>query len=235
MKYIRKKSEPEDFKKWRDDAINLHGEISYERRDPKHNWAALKSTLPKELIEGVNYYTNQQLWAELLQEQGHICAYCGRRLTDKVRIDHLNPKSIHKERVLDYSNLLAVCDGSQGQGLINEHCDVKKGDLEISVQPTSEDCENRFSYVEGEMEGIDGDGEKTIKLLGLNVKHLKEGRKNISKAVAETKLEIWMELYGDDIDTIRDLKNKSIDDIYNKIELNEFCFVEVFYLNSLPI
>ena len=70
----------------------------------------------------------QIILESLMQEQGHLCAYCMRRIPDKrplpenidpVSIEHWFPRNPtnHEERGqgLDYNNLLAVCSGNRGR------------------------------------------------------------------------------------------------------------------------
>lgn len=74
----------------------------------------------------------------LLSEQGYVCAYCMRRIVNdnlKTKIEHWQPQSIYKERQLDYSNLLACCDGGEGAPLANRTCDTRKGNLTIRYNP----------------------------------------------------------------------------------------------------
>ena len=70
----------------------------------------------------------QVILESLMQEQGHLCAYCMRRIPDKrplpenidpAIIEHWFPRNPanHEERGqgLDYNNLLAVCSGNRGR------------------------------------------------------------------------------------------------------------------------
>jgi uncharacterized protein (TIGR02646 family) len=62
---------------------------------------------------GIDTYSKAELRKSLLEDQGYICCYCGKRIENDSRtpIEHLNPKSIYKNRTYDYINLLASCDG----------------------------------------------------------------------------------------------------------------------------
>ena len=53
------------------------------------------------------------LKAALLEEQGHICCYCGARIffNHNIRLEHLRPREHHKDLVFAYRNLLASCAG----------------------------------------------------------------------------------------------------------------------------
>lgn len=79
--------------------------------------------------EQMDKEVKEELLEKLLEEQGHICAYCMRRIPEKralpngvspVTIEHWyprNPKS--KEDIgqgLNYRNMFAVCSGNRGCG-----------------------------------------------------------------------------------------------------------------------
>ena len=78
----------------------------------------------------------------LFKEQGHLCAYCMRRIEEAelVRIEHWKPESLLTEyEKLDYKNMLGVClghiEGTQGK---DDTCDAHKGNTPITVNPLDE-------------------------------------------------------------------------------------------------
>lgn len=92
-------------------------------------------------FEDMDKEVKDELLEKLLVEQGHICAYCMRRIPERralpvgvspVTIEHWfprNPKS--KEDIgqgLNYRNMFAVCSGNRGcgeeEGLT---CDASRG------------------------------------------------------------------------------------------------------------
>lgn len=78
----------------------------------------------------------------LLEEQGSVCAYCLQPISeDNMKIEHWAPQSKHPEKQLDYYNLLAVCKGQEGKTPDLQHCDTRKGNQEITINPTKENCE----------------------------------------------------------------------------------------------
>lgn len=81
----------------------------------------------------------------LLEEQGYLCAYCMSKICDKVKIEHYEPRNPQNE--LDYSNLLAVCTGnSAGNQREHQHCDTKKGNKHLHVNPQNIDHIKQISY-----------------------------------------------------------------------------------------
>jgi uncharacterized protein (TIGR02646 family) len=101
MKYIKKETPPA-YQKWFDDnndrlqGSHLDTEEIFGKITPK-----LKKTLNK----------------QLLKEQGHLCAYCGKRIGTleslTFSVDHFESKSYNKPIVLSYDNLLGTCKMSQ--------------------------------------------------------------------------------------------------------------------------
>jgi hypothetical protein len=66
-----------------------------------------------------NHKEKEALHKSLLEEQGHICAFCGCRIARETNfsVEHFLPKSriengvfVNKHLTLDYKNLLASCE-----------------------------------------------------------------------------------------------------------------------------
>lgn len=86
---------------------------------------------------------------QLLDEQGHLCAYCMRPIRHKdskdekeskaiiAHIEHWIPKTKGTdEQSLDYENMLAVCSGTvEGTRKKDQTCDARKGDKIIKLDP----------------------------------------------------------------------------------------------------
>jgi uncharacterized protein (TIGR02646 family) len=159
-----------------------------------------KGNEPKALIElRANPETSEYqagipgLKDALLQEQGHICAYCmGRISTDwnkslskpKVEVEHYDPQhekeaaDKNKGVVLSYQNLVGVCNGKTGKFT---HCDKSKGNVPLQkLNPLDEKVESLLAYTDGgeiyPLIDKDIEVEKDINLLGLNLDTLKNNR-----------------------------------------------------------
>lgn len=85
--------------------------------------------------EGAVYTGPYPDWQKaLLNEQGHICAYCmGRISTErssdkgakpKMEIEHYRSRETRPDLQLDWRNMLGVCNGNHG---LKPHCDKTKG------------------------------------------------------------------------------------------------------------
>lgn len=126
---------------------------------------------------------------KLHEEQGCVCCYCCCRIPDsihpKVVTEHLKPRSIYKELVAEYTNLLRSCDGgedktgeSQDRTIYPLHCDKHKGHKEIEVTPLDENCELLFEYtIDGHVKGLSDEAERTVKTLNLDCITLVNRRK----------------------------------------------------------
>lgn len=115
----------------------------------------------------------------LLVEQGYLCCYCMRRIDEtygSTRIEHWTAQSVNPGLELDWDNLLAVCNGSEGEA--EEHCDRTKADLPIVVNPTVPRFERLIGYLSnGEMHSSDRDVDLDLtQVLRLNVRKLSNSR-----------------------------------------------------------
>jgi len=120
---IKKGKEPDSFVRY--------------KRNPNASYQDMDKDVKKELLES------------LIREQGHLCAYCMRRIPEKralpygvskVSIEHWfaqNPEDGEDiGQGLDYGKMLAVCAGNRGCGNIEDMtCDAKRGNDELKVNP----------------------------------------------------------------------------------------------------
>lgn len=127
-----------------------------------------------DLGNGSNHTLKQAVKASLLAEQKYICCYCENRVDAKTsHIEHLLPQSIHPQKQLDYSNLLASCEADGKK----THCGHKKAQQLLPITPLdSEDPSQHFIFA------ADGNiyprsennnaANSTLSILGLNAKRL---------------------------------------------------------------
>jgi uncharacterized protein (TIGR02646 family) len=86
----------------------------------------------KRNTDGSIYDSPQKDWQDaLLEEQGHICAYCMRRISlDRkngkpcIEIEHYRSRKLHPELSLRWENMIGVCNGDT---VSEGHCDKAKG------------------------------------------------------------------------------------------------------------
>lgn len=90
--------------------------------------AEAKGLSDKEGYDTLGNPLKRQVREQLMQEQGHLCAYCMRRIPDEritkedtdlsnVYIEHWQARSAERKSTenkgLDYRNMLAVCSGNE--------------------------------------------------------------------------------------------------------------------------
>ncbi len=118
----------------------------------------------------------------LMKEQGHICCYCERRLTDgDSHIEHFNPQSNNAVDPLDYANILCSCQNQLKPKQEEEprQCGILKDnwfDDQLLVSPLDPDCAEHFAYTaDGNIKPAtksDDAARITIAKLGLNIPKL---------------------------------------------------------------
>ena len=164
----------------------------------------VKNQPPKSFIEFCNKpfaiydgsdFPKDDLRQSLLSEQGHICCYCMKRIPEHsspyMKVEHYKCQDNFGALQLTYTNLFGACTGNEGQPKIKQTCDTKKGNVELTISPTSTlpICETLFKYnAEGEISSINGDAEINRQLkdvLNLNMQTLKDGRSEIYLEVQE--------------------------------------------------
>jgi uncharacterized protein (TIGR02646 family) len=90
------------------------------------------SLIAKRSTKGSIYDGPQKDWQDkLLKEQGHLCAYCMRRISLErkngkpcIEIEHYLSRKLHPRLDLRWKNMVGVCNGEAG---LQPHCDKTKG------------------------------------------------------------------------------------------------------------
>lgn len=169
----------------------------------------------------------------LLHEQGWICGYCQQKISTeaKLKIEHFCEQSICNgengtvDRRMIYTNLLAVCLGSVGDGQL--HCDSKKATfnatngLPISVCPWVKAHTDAVTYSStGRLSSSNALHSSEIEnILNLNIGYLKESRQKI-----------WLKIFALATDR-KHVVNKAK---MKKLVENNFTKVGNEYPNSFP-
>ncbi len=167
MKYIQKQSSPVDFER-------------YKRK---------RNASYKDLSEPKNSEVKKVLRKSLLEEQGYICCYCGKRIEiEGSTIEHLKCRINYPQLQLDYQNLMCSCDGGRSKRSKNlpypAHCDASKGGQELLISPFDLECESLFKFdEEGHIYGMDERAEKAIDVLNLDNPELDHCRKSAIRSL----------------------------------------------------
>jgi len=157
MKWIKKSNEPNGLKEYR----NSGGE-----------WDDFSLERGK-----------AELKERLLTEQKSLCAYCmGAIKFDNMKVEHWHPRANYPKKKLEYTNLLAVCQGCYGSGTEQQqHCDTSKGDRPISINPQNRTHIKAVSYKNnGQICSTINEHQNDIdNVLNLNIRPLVKNRKSL--------------------------------------------------------
>ncbi len=179
-----------------------------------------------------------ELRHSLFDEQGGICCYCGKRISDNYTsvIEHLYPRGL-KQYVhlqLEYTNLLCSCDGgvsdrtgkSKAEKLkFPSYCDDKKNNRVLKVHPLCIDCEKKFGYdEEGHIYGLTPEAGETIEILGLDCATLV----NLRKAAIEPYVE--QQQSDSEWNQIIERLKKKTNGIFSS-----FCFAVIYYIKNFKM
>lgn len=141
-------------------------------------WKALESPEWTPTYGDLRGAEKQAVKTALMQEQGYLCCYCERQLSDDdSHIEHFKPQHLADVDPLDYSNLLCSCQNRLDKG-VPRHCGNLKGDwfdAHLLVSPVAPDSEARFSYTaDGRIHPSEDDAAAiaTIEHLGLDIPKL---------------------------------------------------------------
>lgn len=174
MKYIVKKTAPEQFEKWK----------TYKK--PTH-WNDFDGkTIPLERrIEGAEYYSKEELRSYLLDEQSHVCCYCEMRIVNNPltsKIEHVEPREgdTQTERIFDYNNLSLSCNGGERDPKPKLlHCDSSKKSKPLPFSHLDKRCEVELAFtLDGQIINKTQDAKEVIKILNLHIPKLKNARES---------------------------------------------------------
>jgi len=139
-----------------------------------------------------NYQGKPALRAALVAEQRGLCCYCTCRIYadgQKMKIEHWRGQTNYPDLQLSYDNLLGACRGGEGEPLVNQHCDTRKGSRDLMVNPSSlaPEIVNGIRYqANGEIRSSDPQLDDELDdILGLNVAVLRNSRKGVLDVVLE--------------------------------------------------
>lgn len=192
------------------------------------------------LTEGVDYQSIPELVNSLYEEQGYICAYCMRRIphqdkasTEDYRVEHMLSRENHDDRKLDYSNMVVCCPGHIGD---EDHCDKKKGALDISFSPMDPAFINSLSYsADGKIKSSNAKYDEELNgILNLNTELLVKNRKGlIDEMVNQIKMYVKRKGTLDKSFLIRMIeKYSSMFKKEDKLMYYPYCGVALYYLQN---
>lgn len=159
----------------------------YKSEEPESltNWKLLQRSTPSFHYRYLQNPIKRELHQFLLQEQGYICCYCEMRVSQPdSHIDHLKPQSeCSDEETLEYTNLLACCQGEGEYSRKPEHCGQKRGNQLLKITPLNPGCPEAFRFTEdgqilaNSSSALHKDAQSTIEILGLDIPKLQRMRR----------------------------------------------------------
>lgn len=241
MKHIVKNPEPQAFIKWKQHHHEALERKTQEATNMDVLWDMLPPKLPKAGTDvGIEpLFSKKKLRHALLKEQGYICAYCTRSISNdhKTKLDHFRPKekSGYPHLVFAYENLLACCDGGERDTDKPRqlYCDSQKGRKDPSkppqiVSPLDPECEAFFEFDEmGKIHAAGGNAKAlyTISSLGLDARAL-------NKLRAAAINEYIFGVLTDDMDTTAEIAFLQKKDVAGKFQ--PFCTAITSVLRHYP-
>jgi uncharacterized protein (TIGR02646 family) len=182
-----------------------------------------------------NYDDKQSLRVALVAEQRGLCCYCMTRLAaghDTMKIEHWQSQEAFPKRQLDYSNLLGACLGGEGKPPKRQHCDTRKGKLDLSRNPANpaHDVERIIHYdSDGTIRSTDPVFEREINdVLNLNnAPWLKTNRKAALTGFLEAKPK-----HGDWDNNMIEKWLKELSGDLGSDELSPYCQIVVYWLRK---
>ena len=131
-----------------------------------------------------NFENMDDLRQALVTEQRALCCYCMGRIRPSrksMKIEHWRCQANYPAEQLRYSNLLGACMGGEGQPFKKQHCDTRKGNRDLRLNPAdpAHQIEAHVRYgSDGSIVGSDPEFDCQLNdVLNLNLPWLKEHRK----------------------------------------------------------
>ncbi|MBI5535127.1 MAG: hypothetical protein HY898_20540 [Deltaproteobacteria bacterium] len=144
---------------------------------------------PNARYDGDNSFgqVKERIRKALVREQGWLCCYCMQRiepLAHRMNVEHWASQRRHEERALDWTNLLGACKGEPQATQAAQHCDLRKGDSEIQLDPQKRVHIDTLSFTaDGELISSDAVLQADItERLNLNAVNLRNLRRTAVQA-----------------------------------------------------
>lgn len=150
--------------------------------------------------------TREDLQGTLLENQGHICAYCMQRIsTDwnstlskrKIEIEHYRSQHRYPNLTLTWKNMLGVCNGNARKAKHKLICDKAKSaydktnDLMIDPQDKLRIEQLKYSKDGQVFSGIEAIDFDLNTILNLNEENLKKRRANLYRNLKKKIRSFW--------------------------------------------
>lgn len=149
---------------------------------------------PGAVFDGQNFTpVKQDIRAQLVAEQGYLCAYCMGRIEpdeSSMKVEHCHSRKKYPEQQLNYANLLGCCCGNEGFPDAQAHCDTKKRDDDLLMNPAEPSHHSRLKIryeFNGTVKSDEASFDRQLnEILNLNYSRLKDNRKSVWSSVTKT-------------------------------------------------
>jgi uncharacterized protein (TIGR02646 family) len=174
---------------------------------------------------------------QLAREQGFLCCYCMQRIraeSDAMKIEHwasqTAPSTSHRQ--LEWKNLLGACCGNEGRPPRDQHCDTRKGEAPLTVNPTEERCEQLVRFLpDGTVESDNPAVQKDLtQTLNLNYVRLKNNRRAVLDSLRESMEREYPGATWSKEAMERELAKLQQPDSHGR--LSEYCQVAIYWLRK---
>ncbi len=189
---------------------------------------------PGAVYDGANFTpVKSRIRETLLSEQGHLCAYCMQRISaTSMKVEHWHSQSKHPDEQLAYWNMLGCCPGNEGKRSLQQHCDTKKRDREISFNPANETHHPRLN-IHYAGDGTISSGNEQFNteinsILNLNWTRLRNNRKAVLKSVVQVLSRNAGTRTRSEVQAL--IRRWERQDAGGS--LKEYCAVAIYYLNK---
>lgn len=211
--------------------------------------AHYRASISKQDLESLEKYENapknvlDDLRQCLLEEQGYICCYCMSRIDYPYsKIEHFQPRSVYRNKQLDYSNLFIACCGKKIDKTLfydcktpkkkyiekDLYCDTKKGKKELNHIDLLSNIEKDTEYKKDGTIFSNNDyiNKELDEVLNLNYMTLKVNREDAFNQVT-----CELEKSGFSIPSLK-LNLKKYQDKNAKGKYRPFCEMIVYFLTK---
>jgi uncharacterized protein (TIGR02646 family) len=137
-----------------------------------------------------NYREMGLLRDAIVTEQRGICCYCMERIRNgpkTMKVEHWRCQASYPGEQLNYRNLLGACLGGHGQPPHLQHCDTRKGDMDLLWNPAdpAHHIETRIRYEDdGSIHSDDAEFNGQLEVvLNLNLARIRNCRKGVLDSV----------------------------------------------------
>ncbi len=131
----------------------------------------------------------------LLPEQGYLCAYCIRRISNErdelaqplTTIEHYEAQSTDENLRMNFMNMLGVCRGGSDLPKHLQHCGQNRGNAPLKIDPRKKESEHWVLYeTSGKVYSKDAQVNHDLQVtLNLNTPGLVKNRKKVLEAVRQ--------------------------------------------------